>query len=109
MMLKKIVACVTLLFLLNSVTSFAKIQDKNIYTNIYKGCLTTINKEFSSDVKTSYCGCTARIIMDYFTVKELMLLEAEVINMNEVEKLKFAIANDKIFNIFSTCMADTIK
>jgi hypothetical protein len=109
-MIKKIVFFVTLLFFSNSVNSFAKIQDYNIYKNVYEGCLKTISHQtFSSSQQTSYCGCTARTIMNEFTVKELTLVEKKMVNLTEDQGLKVLAANDKLWKITTNCVREILK
>ncbi|MDC1001848.1 hypothetical protein OAS89_05170 [Alphaproteobacteria bacterium] len=89
---------------LNSEISFAKINDERVYNNIVGGCLETASKDFSRSQRNAYCGCVAKSVVDQFTVSELLLIERKIETLKtDEEKINFAVANNKIWKIFSSC------
>ena len=99
----------TLFILFFSYSALAEIKDKRIYNNFYDTCMEERVSDFSIQEQSTYCSCSGKKVMKEFTIKELILLEADLIQVNEDEQIKIALANDKLLDIFVSCFSEIFE
>ena len=100
-----------ILFTSSANLSFSKIEDPRIWDNLYTSCVSQAKKEnqMNSSEIITYCKCTENEVTNDFKVKELILFEADLINLSQEERIKLALLNDKITNIWATCASKIFK
>ena len=81
---------IIILFLFNSVFSFAKIEDQRVWNNIYESCIINAKSnntnQFSSEEISGYCECSAEEITNSFTMQDLLLYEVEIHTLSKKRK-----------------------
>ena len=105
--MKKILLSILLLFLTISFVN-AKIKDPRIWTNFYESCY----KEFDSSSgltkqeHAKYCSCSADGVIEKMEVRELLLLETNMLQeKTEEDQTRILLANDKLKNILVDCLS----
>ena len=102
-----------ILFLFNSVFSFAKIEDQRVWNNIYESCIINAKSnntnQFTSEEILGYCQCSAEEITNSFTMQDLLLYEVEIHTLSKKERSKITYLNDKIKDIYLVCMSEIIE
>ena len=86
--------------------ALAKISDKQIYDNIYQGCISKKSPEFSYNDFSNYCYCISNQVTKLFDIKELSALEKNINSVSDVNtKLLIAQSNKKFKKIIQNCMS----
>ena len=86
--------------------ALAKISDKEIYDNIYQGCISKKSPEFSYNDFSNYCYCISNQVTQSFDIKELLALEKNINSVSDVKtKLLIAQSNKKFNKIIHNCMS----
>ena len=106
----KIKMLLTLFVLLFSTSGFAEIKDKRIFNNFYNSCMEERPSDITLNEMKKYCSCAGNNVMRDFTIQEILLIERDISLANsEEEEIKIAMANEKIFNIFSSCIEEIFQ
>lgn len=96
------------LFLLTINLVNAKIKDPRVWTNFYESCY----KEYDSSSgltkqeHAKYCSCSADGVVDKMEVKELLLLETNMLKeKTQEDQARVLLANNKLQNILVDCLS----
>ena len=96
----------TLLNIFLSNFALAKISDKQIYDNIYEGCISKKSPEFSYNDFSNYCYCISNQVTQSFDIRELTALEKNINSVNDINtKLLIAQSNKKLNKIVQNCIS----
>ena len=105
--MRKILLTIISLFLTISFVN-AKIKDPRIWTNFYESCY----KEYDSSSgltkqeHSNYCSCSADSVVEKMEVKELLLLETNMLKeKTEEDQIKLLLTNNKLQNILVECLS----
>ena len=96
----------TLFYIFLSNFALAKISDKEIYDNIYKGCISKKSPEFSYNDFSNYCYCISNQVTQSFDIRELTALEKNINSVSDINtKLLIAQSNKKFKKIIQHCIS----
>jgi hypothetical protein len=86
----------------------AEIKDPRVWTNFYKGC----NEEYDSSSgltkkeHAKYCSCSADGVVKKMEIRELLLLETNMLQeKTEEDQTRIILANNKLKNILVDCLS----
>ena len=86
----------------------AKINDPRIWTNFYESCYAEYRAESQMSKKefSKYCTCAADQVTEKMTVKEVALLELDMMQeRSKEEQVKIALTSKKFKDIIAECIS----
>jgi len=105
--MKKILLTIISLFLTISFVN-AKIKDPRVWTNFYESCYEEYNSSsgLTKQEHAKYCSCSADGVVEKMEVKELLLLETNMLKeKTQDDQTRVLLANNKLQNILVDCLS----
>ena len=109
-LMKKFFFLIVSLITISSIAQ-SKINDPRAWNNFYNGCIKeyTANSQLTKNEFQRYCSCSADLVMERFTSKELILLELNMRNLDKSQLANAALANEKFKKIIVDCLSRILK
>ena len=98
--------------LIYSQNLYSKINDRQVWNNFYNSCMSKYNPNDQRIQKQSfsnYCECAADMVMDRFTLNEIMKLEEKALGKSNKEMVQVLMLNEKMKEIFIYCVNTHVK